>query len=311
MPEMQKSTAGSVPPRADGAKMPEMPSNSAVSAPVKADAAKMPTLSTKDPKDFTADVDLKHPVTNPHAESSVAKAKARVENLAEKAAAEAASVTAPAKSEPTTTPAEKTENVQFSTQNIGAWKSKQENYFDKQNQKAAEKKAKQEETKKKLKPYFKWGLIGLGAAAVITAVIIVLVITMKTPEGVPAISGNTLEDSNEYRNKLQAIYDESEDYNKVDEAVNALLNTNDGRRYEAQIKMSQALLYFQNGEYQNAGEIAQTVNPNDLILEQQMQYYTILGRYSRENGDKEKENEYNSALYDLIYENAANGGGGA
>ena len=203
----------------------------------------------------------------------------------------------------------KSADVKFTTQNIGAWKSKQEDPFAKQNQEVAEKKAKRAEARKKLQPYVKWGAIGLGAAAVIAVVVVVLVNLLKQPEyNGPTISGDSSEDVIDFRGKLQEIYDETDDLDKVNEAVDELLGTSEGKKYKSQIKLAQAGFYWENGDLLAADEVLDDVDFDNLATQQQMQYYNIRALAAQFQGNSEKENEYNNLMYMLINENGGLGG---
>lgn len=194
----------------------------------------------------------------------------------------------------------KSDSVEFTTQNIGAWKSKQEDPFAKQNQEIAEKKAKRAEARKKLQPYFKWGAIGLGAVAVIVAVIIVLVNVLKQPEYEgPEIGGASTEDVQKLASELQAIYANSSGYDQVDDAVDNLLQTDQGKRYETQVKLSQLNVYYFNGNIDGAADLLTQIDVTKLNTQQQLMYYDAAYMVTSARMDSDSADAYYQIILEL------------
>ena len=196
---------------------------------------------------------------------------------------------------------------QFKAENIGSWASHQEGYFAEQNRKDAAKREKAEQTRKKVLPII-FVVGGVIAAALLIWGIVALVVTLianSQPE-IPAIAGGTSEDIGDYRNVLQEFYVKNNgDLSAVEEAVNDVLNTREGREYADQIRMSQASFLMANGYNAEAAAVGSQIDPDSLSTEQRSMLYALLAVIYANLGDTEKA----SAYEDLMYENNLQLGG--
>jgi hypothetical protein len=203
-------------------------------------------------------------------------------------------------------PASANPNVAFKSDYIGQWAAKQEDPFAEQNRKAAEKKAAQEAARKKAMPYVKIGSIVAGCVAVIAIIVTVVLVIINQPKPeVPTIAGGTIEDITDYKDKLDEIYEQDKDMSAVEDAIEDAMNTDNGREYANQLKLSQMMFYIGQNIYDEAINIGETVEVDQLELAQQANYYALMAIACASIGDNASAEKYNSAAYEVnlkIYE---------
>ncbi len=204
--------------------------------------------------------------------------------------------------------AEKTD-VQFSSQNIGRWASKQENPFAKQNRERQAKRREQDKKRQKAAPF----IVILSSAVVIGVALwgLVMIIAgwMNQPKvEVPTIAGSTEQDMIDYRDKLQGLFNQNVSSNTQDKlqeiqnAVNGTLKTPDGRQNENVVKLAQMIFLVNNQYYDEAAEIAKTFNPDELTIEQQINYYTVLRLKAQRDEDYDENDRVSIIIYNLYNE---------
>lgn len=191
-------------------------------------------------------------------------------------------------------------NVAFKSDYIGQWAAKQDDPFAEQNRKAAEKKAAQEATRKKALPYIKIASIVAGCLAVLAVIITIIVVIINQPKPeVPTIAGGTIEDISDYKNKLDEIYEQDKDMSAVEDAIDDAMNTDNGRKYANQLKLSQMMFYIGQSIYDEAINIGETVEVEQLELLQQANYYALMAMSCASIGDYSGADEYNSRAYEV------------
>lgn len=191
-------------------------------------------------------------------------------------------------------------NVAFKSDYIGQWAAKQENPFAEQNRKAAEQKAAREAARKKAMPYIKIGSIVAGCVAVLAVIITVIVVIINQPKPeVPTIAGGTIEDITNYKDKLQEIYEQDNDMSAVEDAIEDAMNTDNGREYANQLKLSQMMFYIGQNIYDEAINIGETVEVEQLELLQQANFYALMAISCASIGDNANANKYNELAYEV------------
>ena len=217
---------------------------------------------------------------------------------------------APATNPTATTTSSDASPTQFKTENIGNWAAQQEGYFAEQNRKAEEKRKKSEQTRKKVMPIV-FIVGGLIAAALIIWGIVALVIalTSKPEPEIPVISGVTNEDISDYRDVLQDFFNQNgNNVNAVDDAVKDVLDSDEGREYANEIRMSQMAFLMSNNYYEEAAAIGEQIDPSSLDLEQRSMLYSLLAAIYANLNNFEKASEYNDLMYQTNLEIGGEGG---
>ena len=206
--------------------------------------------------------------------------------------------------------------IQFTTENIGRWASKQENPFAKQNRERQAKRRERDKKREKAAPF----IVMFGSALVIgvalwgLVMLIVGLINRPEPEAI-AIAGGTTQDMVDYRDKLQNLFNQNVSGNsddklkEIQEAVDDTLSTTNGRRNENAVKIAQMLFLSSNWYYDEIEQIAETINPGELTLEQKSNYYDVLFAKAQSEGDYEKADELFEIVYQLSQEIGGEGGG--
>lgn len=203
--------------------------------------------------------------------------------------------------------------IAFKSEDIGRWASKQEGLFAEQNRKAAEKKAAQEATRKKVMPYIKIGSIAAACIAVVAIITVIIVNVTKptpivelTPEESATIQEEAqkiftkhtqninLEDTENLTDKekedVQKALDEVEKYYEQQAARiendNALI----------QLAMEEMMFYLWNNQPEAALKAAERVDPSAMGMEERISYYSLMGNIYDGFGDEAKAQYY----YDLM-----------
>lgn len=190
--------------------------------------------------------------------------------------------------------------VAFKSDYIGQWAAKQEDPFAEQNRKAAEKKAAKEAARKKAMPYIKIGSIVAGCVAILAVIITVIVVIINQPKPeVPTIAGGTMEDITDYKDKLQEIYDKDNNMSDVEDAIEDAMDTDNGREYANQLKLSQMMFYINQNIYDEAINIGETVEVEQLELLQQANFYALMAISCASIGDNAAADKYNSLAYEV------------
>lgn len=241
---------------------------------------------------------------------------------------------APAKPAPANTatskPAETPDT--YKAANIGQWKSKQEDYFAKQNQARSEKKAKQKATFKKILPFaIAFGVlivVGLGTWGVISLVNYLNRPTLEETASDPSvISGNSSEAIKNYQDYLQQVYNDAlaaamaeegtnidtdlpseEAVKKANEALSgAVANTaatEAGEKYRDAMLLSEMIVYYDTWQCDNILRLENQINPDNLNLQGQYRYNLALQNCYQVRGDTERANNLwkkVTELYGQVY----------
>lgn len=202
-----------------------------------------------------------------------------------------------------------TPDIQFTTGNIGRWASQQEDPFAEQNRKRAVKKHTRNQKRQKAAPIIVIisGVI-LATAAIVGLIFLIIHLSNRRPNEVPEISGGTTQDITNYRDVLQNFYNqrpdatEDEKLQAVQDAVNGTLDTANGREYEAQVKLAQALFYFDKGMYENASKTGSEIDESKMSLEDKRLYYNIMYYCYGKMGQQKLSDEYLAKLYEVANE---------
>lgn len=200
-------------------------------------------------------------------------------------------------------------DVQFSSQNIGRWAAKQESPFAKQNRERQAKRREQNKKRQKAAPF----IVILSSAAVVGlalwGLVMIIVGWVNQPRiEAPTIAGSSEQDIIDYRDKLQNLFNQNVSGNAQDKlqaiqnAVNGTLDTTDGLENENAVKLSQMLFLANNSYYDEAAQIAETFNPDELTVEQQINYYTILRLKAQRDEDYEENDRVSIIIYNLYNE---------
>lgn len=203
--------------------------------------------------------------------------------------------------------------IQFQSENIGRWASRQENPFAQQNRRAQAKRQQSDETRRKATPFvaIAAGIFAIGIAVFGLAVLIINL--TKQPEvETPTITGGTMDDVISFRDILQEFYSSKENANKEDvtQIVDDVLATDDGQQYASQVKLAESMFYLDNKMYTDAVDVANQIDPSQLTETiQEWQYYTVLYTAYARLGNREKVEEYFGKVANLSSE--LNMGGGA
>lgn len=217
----------------------------------------------------------------------------------------------------------------YKTANIGRWKSKQEDYFAKQNQERSEKKAKKKATFKKALPFMiVFGVlvvVGLGTWGVISLINYINRPTLEETASDPSIiSGNSSEAIRNYQDYLQKVYNDAlasamaeegtdvasdEAKKKANDALsNAVANTASteaGEKYRDAMRLSEMLVYYDTWQCDNILRLENQINPDNLNLQGQYRYYLALQNCYQARGDTERaDNLWRTVteIYGQVYE---------
>lgn len=241
---------------------------------------------------------------------------------------------APAKPAPANTATGKSAEAPdtYKAANIGQWKSKQEDYFAKQNQERSEKKAKQKATFKKILPFaIVFGVlvvVGLGTWGVISLVNYINRPTLEETASDPSvISGNSSEAIKNYQDYLQKVYNDAlaaamaeegtsidtdlpseEAVKKANEALSdAVANTaatEAGEKYRDAMLLSEMIVYYDTWQCDNILRLENQINPDNLNLQGQYRYNLALQNCYQVRGDTERANNLwkkVTELYGQVY----------
>lgn len=234
---------------------------------------------------------------------------------------------------PSMAPTKAAPTSDYKTANIGQWKSKQEDYFAKQNQERKEKKAKQKATFKKALPFLiTFGVlivVGLGTWGVISLVNYLNRPTLEETASDPSIiSGNSSEAIRSYQDYLQQVYNDAlasamaeeganidtdlasdEAKKKANEALSAAVsntaNTEAGEKYRDAMRLSEMLVYYDTWQCDNILHLENQINPDNLNLQGQYHYYLSLQNCYQDRGDTERaDNLWRTVteIYGQVYE---------
>ncbi len=202
-------------------------------------------------------------------------------------------------------PAQKPD-VQFTTSNIGRWKSSQENPFAEQNRKEqAKKQAKAKrnaEWRKKLSPVF----IIICAILAIGLAIFGLVVVITSVTGIfggedystPEISGSSEEAIADYRDVLNKFYNrypnasEEEKYQEIDRVVNETLKNESNGENSNAVRIALIGFCMSSGCYQQAIDASKDVDVSKIPVDQLPKYYNMVANCYYWLGDTDKANEY-------------------
>lgn len=229
---------------------------------------------------------------------------------------------------PSATPAKAAPASDYKTANIGQWKSKQEDYFAKQNQERSEKKAKKKATFKKILPFaIAFGVlvvVGLGTWGIISLVNYLNRPTLEETASDPSIiSGNSSEAIKNYQDYLQKVYNDAlasamaeegtdtatdEAKQKANEALSAAVsntaNTEAGEKYRDAMRLSEMLVYYDTWQCDNILRLEHQINPANLNLQGQYRYNLALQNCYQVSGDSKRADELwktVTELYSQVY----------
>jgi len=230
---------------------------------------------------------------------------------------------------PSAAPAKTPTANDYKTANIGQWKSKQEDYFAKQNRERSEKKAKQKATFKKILPFaIIFGVIivlGLGTWGVISLINYINRPTLEETASDPSvISGNSSEAIRNYQDYLQKVYndalasamaeegtDEATDEAKkkandaLSNAVANTANTEAGEKYRDAMRLSEMLVYYDTWQCDNILRLENQINPDNLNLQGRYRYYLALQNCYQARGDTKRADDLWRTVTDIygqVYE---------
>lgn len=197
-------------------------------------------------------------------------------------------------------------DIQFSTGDIGRWASRQEDPFAAQNRKHAAKKQKRNARRQKAAPIIViiTGAV-LSVAAVVGLVFLVIHLANRNTVEIEEISGGTTEDIYNYRDILQGLYNQNSSTTEagkveaVQNAVNGTLSTSKGREYEAQVKMAQALVYFENSLYSECVEVGEQIDYSRIDDMDKVVIYNVMYYSYSKIGNTDLATEYLDKLYDV------------
>lgn len=220
----------------------------------------------------------------------------------------------------------------YKTANIGQWKSKQEDYFAKQNQERSEKKSKRKATFKKVLPFaIAFGIIvvvGLGTWGVISIINYINRPTLEETASDPSvISGNSSEAIKNYQDYLQKVYNDAlaaamaEEGTSIDislpsdeakkkanealsEAVANTAGTEAGEKYRDAMLLSEMIVYYNSGQYDDILRLENQINPDNLNLQSRYRYYLALQNSYQVRGDTKRADELwktVTELYGQVY----------
>lgn len=204
-----------------------------------------------------------------------------------------ASQSKPSKSEP-----------EFTVKNIGKWASRQENPFADQNRKAAAKKQKANEARKKATP-----IVAVVAAVIATGVaifglvmlIIVLIDSQPRPD-VIEIAGGSTQDIVDYQNILMDFYNQNpyatpeERVQNIQNIVNGTLGSESGKNNSDAVLYAQLYVYVNEGLYQEIVDVGEKINVDKLNDELKSNVYNAMTNAYYALGDQEKANIYRDLL---------------
>lgn len=200
-------------------------------------------------------------------------------------------------------------DLKFSASSIGKWQAKQDGFFAQQNRERQKKKSKKEARWRKVRKYLIISGCALGAAAAISAIVLII-IHFVNYEPTISIGNGTSEDIQRYADELEEIYmSDGGTISEVNEAVNKTLNTSEGQKYKNEVLLAQLLFFAGQYYYDGVIEAGEQVNPDELTLEQQLDYYGAVGYAYLKNGQKEKGNDYQFKAYELMSELGMGQGG--
>lgn len=216
----------------------------------------------------------------------------------------------------------------YKTANIGQWKSKQEDYFAKQNQERNEKKTKRKATFKKILPFaIAFGVlavVGLGTWGIISLINYINRPTLEETASDPSIiSGSSSEAVKSYQAYLQQVYNDAlasamaeegtdvasdEAKKKANEALsNAIANsanTEAGEKYRDAMLFSEMMVYYNTGQWDNILRLEKQIDSDNLNLESRYRYYLALQNCYQMRGDTERANSLwriVTELYGQVY----------
>lgn len=223
-----------------------------------------------------------------------------------------------------TSPNKTDSKVQFKTENIGSWASRQENPFAKQNRERQAKKQERDQKRQKVAPFF----VTFVSAAVIGVALwglVMLIVNLISSSDIqvdytPEIAGSTTEDINNYRDLLQNFYNDqqaaiigevnTEDFDgagtiegndpevdrqliaTVDAAVKNTLGTSNGRKNSNAVRYAQMLFYLNNGYYQEVVDTGLKIDTELLDTGQRSSFYDAMANSYYLLGDNENADIY-------------------
>lgn len=200
-------------------------------------------------------------------------------------------------------------DVQFTTENIGRWASRQEDPFAKQKRQEQEKKNARAKKRQKASPIIVLIIsIPLVGAAIFGLVMLIInIVNRPAPVAPPTIAGNSTQDISDYRDILQGIFDRNKGTNEekrqeIDQAVEGTLGTSAGKEYDSSVRLAQGSFYLNNNMANEAISSVENLNPDHLNLEQKQVYYYVLYYANALNGNTKKAQEYSNILFDITYE---------
>ncbi len=227
----------------------------------------------------------------------------------------------PASSSKQSEPVEKTPTTQFTTENIGHWKSRQENPFEEQNRKLRAKKQAGDDRLRKSTPYIFAGGIGILVVGLVVCLAMLIMNIIKESAKVtdrdgewqtPVISDMSNDSIVKYRDSLDKFFNrnpEASDEEKLEtitKVVDETLDTKDGEEYANQVRYAQMNFYATSGYYQQAINVSSAIIPEALTQDQQIGYYNLLGISYEKIGNQEKADANYEKMFDIS--NQVNGG---
>lgn len=223
-----------------------------------------------------------------------------------------------AKNSPTTTP----NKPVFHSKEIGTKAAKEEDLFEKQNAWAKENRQKQEQRRKI------FIIVAFAIIALLVAGIVIWLLVTREPnsqqqpsqkdEGITAEIDPVVQAGNDWYS-LAAAKDESMKENGGEEVDLSALGkeadfADSGKEVleialdraktddeKMGIKFAQMYYACANEDYETARDIADTVQPDDMNIEQQIAYYNIIMDFEGELGNKQRMEEAYAKITELAY----------
>lgn len=141
-------------------------------------------------------------------------------------------------------------------------------------------------------------------AAIVAGFIALISFLTRPAADTPPITGASAQDVISYRDILQKFYDQSdgsptEKRDQISQMIQNTLDTTDGKRYSAQVKLAEAIFYANNNLPDDAIRVAEELDPNLFTTEQKLDYYNALYYSYALKNDEAKAQEYTKIVYQL------------
>lgn len=209
--------------------------------------------------------------------------------------------------------------VEFKTENIGRWASKQENPFAEQNRKTDAKKKKRQAKVRKSFPVVMSMLTGSLAILLVFCIVMLAMTIANAPKTIklPEIDGDTAQSIIDYREMLQQMFDQENTDDSGDEvvsvddinnAINASIRGERDREKQNAVRLAQLSFYVNNDLFSEAVELGGSLDPDSMTLEQRSLFYNAMAYSLHAVGNEEESVRYYGLASAIVGEiNRANG----